>query len=248
MKRTIAISLLLFITLTSFSQTWKRNRIEIFVGLPLTHYFGDIGGTSANKSIMGLNDISYRSVRAGFSFGATYRLNQSLYIQGATTIGFLGSTDAGSRNESRNYGFSTFGTEVTATAMFYIIPESDQNYFYSVMQLRGGLRKMNKPYSLYIFAGAGGLFYKVSPRLDLADSERFDNSQSFTPVIPFGLGIKYQPFSRTLLGLELGARYLLSDKVDGFAPTQSQYNDIYYMVNFKLYYRISYEKFLKRFK
>lgn len=248
MKRIITISVLLLVTLTSNSQSWKRNRIEIFAGIPINHYFGDIGGAAGEKSIMGINDVSFRAVRSGFSLGAVYRLNQQLYVQGATNIGFLGSTDAGSRNETRNYGFSTFGTEVTATAIFYIKPESDRNYFFSVMDLRGGLRHINRPLSVYIFAGAGGLFYKVTPRLDLVDSDRFNASQSFSAIIPFGIGVKYQLFPRTLLGTELGARYILSDKIDGFSPTESKHNDIYYTLNFKLYYRISYEKFLKKFR
>ena len=114
------------------------------------------------------------------------------------------------------------------------------------MQLRGGLRHINKPFSLYVFAGTGGLLYNVTPRLNLIDSDRFDDSQKFTTIIPFGIGIKYHILTRTLLGVEMGARYLLSDKIDGFSPMQSKYNDIYYTINFKLYYRLPYEKFIKK--
>lgn len=246
MKRTISIFLLLTIAITGYSQTWKRNRVEVFAGIPINHYFGDIGGSASSSSMLGLKDISYRAVRSGISFGAIFRLNEALYVQGTTNIGYFGNTDKGSRNESRNYGFSTYGTELTASAMYFLIPESDQNYFYSVMDLRGGLRKIRKPYSLYIFAGMGGLFYKVTPKLDLIDSERFDNSEKFATVIPFGVGVKYQLLARTLLGAELGARYLLSDYMDGFSPSQSKHNDVYYTLSFKLYYRISYEKFIKK--
>jgi len=246
MKRTIAIFLSLTVAITGYSQTWKRNRVEVFAGIPINHYFGDIGGSASSSSMLGIKDISYRAIRSGISFGATFRLNQALYVQGAANIGYLGNTDEGSRNETRNYGFSTYGTELTATAMYFLIPESDQNYFYSVMDLRGGLRKIRKPYSLYIFAGMGGLFYKVTPKLDLIDSERFDNSEKFATVIPLGVGVKYQLLPRTLLGAELGARYVLSDYIDGFSPSQSKHNDVYYTLSFKLYYRISYQKFIKK--
>jgi hypothetical protein len=227
------------------SQVWKKHRLEVFFGLPISHYFGDIGGSADPNNAFGFKDISIRAMRPGLSVGAVYRLNQLLYIQAAGNFAYLGNTDKGSINEARNYGFSTLGSEITATAMFYILPESDRNYFYSIMDLRGGLKHINKPLSAYVFAGVGGLFYSVKPRLDLIDSDRFDNSEKFTAIIPFGVGIKYQLFARTLLGVELGARYVLSDKIDGFTPTQSKYNDVYYMINFKLYYRLPLEKIFK---
>lgn len=248
MKKIVLLIFLLTIILSGYSQTWKRNRIEVFVGLPISHYFGDIGGTADKSSLMGLKDISFRALRPGISFGVAYRLDKLLYVQGAANIGFLGSTDIGSRNEARNYGFSTFGNEFTATALFYIIPESEQNYFYSVMQLRGGLRHMNKPFSLYVFAGGGGLVYNVKPRLNLIDSDRFNNTQKFATIIPFGAGLKYKLFPRTIIGAELGARFVLSDYIDGFSPTQSKYNDIYYTLTFKLTYRPSLENMFKKFK
>ncbi len=248
MKRFLTLCLLTLITITCNSQTWKRNRLEVFVGLPVTHYFGDIGGTADSKNMFGLKDISFKALRPGVSVGAIYRLNQYLYVQASSNFLTLGSSDKGSKNAERNYGFSTFGSEITATAMFYIIPESDRNYFYSVMDLRGGLRQINKPLSVYIFAGAGGLFYSVSPKLDLIDSDRFNNSENFTAIIPFGIGMKYQIMARTLLGVELGARYVLSDHLDGLTTSFSKHNDTYYVLNFKLYYRLPYQKFLQKIK
>ncbi|HNV51744.1 MAG TPA: DUF6089 family protein [Tenuifilaceae bacterium] len=248
MKRILTLCLILSIAYSSSSQTWKRHRLEVFVGLPISHYFGDIGGTASSNNLFGLKDVSFRALRPGLSVGAIYRLNQLLYIQASCNFAYLGSSDKGSRNEARNYGFSTYGSEITATALFYIIPESDRNYFYSVMDLRGGLRHINKPLSLYVFAGAGGLFYSVSPKFDLIDSDRFDNSENFTPIIPFGIGMKYQIMPRILLGAEFGARYVLSDYIDGLSPTQSKHNDTYYILNFKVAYRLPYDKFLQKIK
>ncbi|MCB8963439.1 MAG: hypothetical protein H6536_00175 [Bacteroidales bacterium] len=246
MKKLVVLHLLLVIAITSNAQAWKRNRLEVFGGLPITHYFGDIGGAAGASNMMGLKDITVRSLGAGFSAGAVYRLNTKLYVQASGTFGVYGGSDRGSRNEARNYSFTTTGTEFAATAHFYIIPESDKNYFYSVMQLRGGLKHINKPLSLYLFAGAGGLVYKIKPHADLATSDRFDDSQTFSAIIPFGIGMKYQLFARTLLGVELGARYMLSDKIDGFSPTQSEHNDFYYAINFKVYYRLPYTRLFKR--
>lgn len=245
-KSFIVVWIILFLSLPGHSQIWKRNRIEIFMGVPITHYFGDIGGSSDPNSMMGIKDISFRALRPGFSGGLGYRLTERFYAQGTLTLGLFGNTDKGSRNEARNYAFSTFGTELAAVAQFYIIPESDQNYFYSIMQVRGGLRKINKPFSLYLFAGGGGCFYRVKPLNNLVGSDRFDDSQHTAVVVPFGLGFKYQIFSRMLVGAELGGRYLLSDYLDGFSPEPSKYNDFYYVFNFKIYYRLPSNKILRK--
>ncbi|KAB2869735.1 MAG: hypothetical protein F9K37_07445 [Bacteroidales bacterium] len=248
MRKIVLSALLILLLQTSYSQVWKRNRLEVYAGLPINHFFGDIGGTADKSNLMGLKDISFRAMRPGISLGSVFRLNHQLYIQGGVNIGYLGSTDEGSRNENRNYGFSTLGTEITATVQFYLIPESEQNYFYSVMQLRGGLRHINKPISVYVFGGTGALFYKVDPRLDLIDSDRFNNKETFTTIIPLGAGVKYQLLPRTLINAELGARVVLSDFLDGFSPTQSKHNDIYYTLNFRIIYRLPYENLLKKFK
>lgn len=248
MKKLVLLIFLTNIVFFSHSQTWKRDRIDIYIGLPVNHFFGDIGGTADKTNLMGLKDIRLNAIRAGISLGATYRLNQMLYVQGGANFGLLGASDKGSRNEGRNYAFSTFGTEINATAMLFVIPESEQNYYYSVMDLRGGLRHMNKPFSLYLFVGGGGFFYNVTPKLDLIESDRFNNSQKFTAVIPFGVGIKYKFFARTFLGVELGARYVLSDYLDGFSPSQSKHNDIYYTLNFKLIHRLPYDNFIRKIK
>jgi hypothetical protein len=238
--------LILFFCLPGYSQVWKRNRIEIYLGIPITHYFGDIGGSSDPNSMLGLKDISFRAMRPGISGGLGYRFSERFYAQGNLTLGLFGNTDKGSRNEARNYAFSTLGTEVAAVAQFYIIPESDQNYFYSIMQVRGGLRKINKPFSLYLFAGGGGYFFRVKPLNDLVDSDRFDDSKHSAIVVPFGLGFKYQILSRMLVGAELGGRYVLSDYIDGFSPEPSKYNDFYYVLNFKIYYRLPSNKILRK--
>ncbi|HRX30354.1 MAG: hypothetical protein H6537_04385 [Bacteroidales bacterium] len=234
----------------AFSQVWKQHRVEVNIGLPITHFFGDIGGSSTTNNALGLKDISYRSIRGGFSGGISYRLTNKFYARTSLFVGYFGSSDKGSVNEARNYGFSTFGTEVSVLGQYYLIPESDQNYFYNVMQLRGGLSHINRPFSLYIFGGWGFLFYKDTPLYNLATTDlyRFDDSQNTALVIPFGIGIKYQILPQILLGAELGGRYAFSDVVDGFSPAASKYNDMYYILNFNVYYRIPYQRIFKKFK
>lgn len=238
MRKITTVILLLVVTITGNSQTQKSSKLEVFGGFPINHYFGDIGGSSSGNNLMGIKDIGFKALRPGISLGGVYHFNQRLAIQGSANLGLIANTDAGSRNDARDYAFSTFITEVSATTVFYLIPESERNYFYNIMQLRGGLRHISKPISLYVFAGAGGLKYSVKAKNNLVDSDRFNDSETFTVVLPFGVGIKYHLFPRTLFGVELGARYVLSDYIDGFSSAQSKFNDIYYTLNFKIYYKL----------
>lgn len=247
MRHVWVILLLLISTATSYSQLWKKHRVEIFAGLPVLHYFGDIGGTAAADDLFGFRDLRFRTLRPGFSAGAIYRVNERLYAQAAGSFAFLGNSDKGSRNAWRDYSFATYGTEITATALFYIIPESNQNY-YNIMSLRGGLRHTNKIFSLYAFAGVGGLFYNVSPKSGLAASPRFNDADSFAPVIPFGVGVKFQLMQRLVLSAELGARYAFTDYLDGVSPQPSEHNDAYHVLLFKLHYRLPYDKMLQKIR
>lgn len=239
MKRILLIGLLI-IGLNDFSiaQLWKQRRYEVYGAFTTLHYFGDIGGSADKSNLFGLKDISIRSTRPGFSAGGTFRLTEILYIKANYTLGFMASSDKGSVNERRNFAFSTLANEFSVQGMFFFKPENDRNYYYSVMQLRGGLHQLNKPLSYYIFAGFGGNFFKVSPKESMIGSNRFTSNQNFSMLIPVGIGLKFAFSPDISLGAELGARYLFSDYIDGFTSPTSKYNDIYYTVNFKFIYRI----------
>lgn len=250
MKRTALLILALITAFQSYGQLWKRNRLEVYAGLPLTHYFGDIGGSASASNNMGLGDISINAVRSGISGGVSYRFKERFYVRSSILVGFFGNTDKNSRNAERNYGFSTFGTEIAATAVYFIYPESSNNYFYSVMQLRGGPKMAAKTaFSFYTFLGVGGVFFIAKPRLNLEDADRpgeVNFSKKSSLLIPCGFGMKYQFRPQVTLGIELGARYLFSDYFDGISTIYSKYNDIYYTLGFYVYYKIPYRKLLGR--
>ena len=245
MRRIIVIFILLVFSQTGFSQVWKLQRIEAFGGLSTYHYFGDIGGSADKSNLGGLKDINFKSIRPGFNFGGIFRLEERFYIKGYLSFGVLYQTDEGSKNEHRHLAFSTIANEFSLQGMYFIIPESNQNYYYSVMQMRGGLNRLNKPFSLYTFFGVGSLFYDVKPKDNLIGSASFKDNNSFAMVFPIGVGVKLNFIPRISFGAELGVRYVLSDTIDGLSTDNSQYNDIYYLFNFKVFYRFPRAKKLK---
>jgi opacity protein-like surface antigen len=230
------------------AQTWKLNRIEAYGGLSTFHYFGDIGGSADENNLFGLKDIKLRSTRFGFSGGIVYRVEEKLYIKGYTSFGFFTQTDKGSINAARNNSFTTNANEISLQAMYFIIPESEQNYHYSVMQLRGGLRHLNNPLSVYAFAGIGGLFFSVTPKDNLVTDNRFNGDHSFAVVIPVGIGVKYAALPRISVGAEIGGRFVTSDYIDGFTTVNSKHNDVYYLMNLKVYYRFPRSKKIKGYQ
>lgn len=241
MFRRLAIILVFALAISGSlnAQVWKKTPIEAFAGLSGLHYFGDIGGSPDASNLGGLRDINFLKIRPGIYFGARYRIAKPLQIKAYFASGFLAQSDFGSRNEGRKFAFLTFTNELSLLAEFYIIPESDDNYFYSIMQIRGGLRHFRQPWAVYVFGGAGALQFLVSPRESLVGSNRFIDDKNFTVVIPAGLGVKYAIMPRISMGMELGVKYTFTDFLDGFTSPTSQHNDIFYSFVLKANYKLN---------
>jgi hypothetical protein len=238
MKKYIAILAVVICSFHGYSQPWKSARLEVFGGFSGLQYFGDIGGTADATNLLGLKDINLGKLRPGVLVGARYHITKPFQVKASFQTGFLTQADDGSRNEGRELSFSTYISEITAVAEYYIIPESDENYYYSIMQVRGGLRHFKQPYSLYVFAGLGGIYYSVTPDELLLASPRFNGDKHITMVIPAGVGFKYAILPKICLGLELGGRYTFTDYLDGYTSPYSKHNDVYYSFALLFNYKI----------
>ncbi len=239
MKRLLVITaIILFNATLANAQAWKRAPLEVFGGISNFHYFGDIGGAPTQASWLGLRDINFKAIRPGLHLGARYQVAKTAQIKGSYSLGILTQTDANSINENRNFAFRTILHEFSVSGEYYLIPESDENYYYSIMQVRGGLRHFRQPLSLYLTGGVGGIYYAPTPLEDLEGSPRLTEGQSFAMVIPVGIGAKYVIMPKISLGAELVGRYTTSNNIDGFASEYGQHNDIYYSLIIKVNYKI----------
>lgn len=239
------LSLLIIVTVSSvnftWSQVWRKTPIEVFAGLSGLHYFGDIGGSASATNLLGLNDINFSAIRPGLIVGVRYRIAKPFQVKAYYSTGLISQTDIGSINETRNLAFSTYTNEVSVLAEYYLLPESDENYFYSIMQVRGGLRHFKRPWSVYVSLGAGALHYSVTAKNDLITHARFIGNKHYTMVIPGGIGVKYAIYPRISIGAELGAKYTFSDYIDGFTSIYSQHNDIFYSFVIKANFKLNYQ-------
>lgn len=245
MKRLQILLLLLVLGVSAYPQAWKRKRIEVWGGVSIFQYFGDIGGSAEKSTWFGLKDIKLNSTRPGLNVGVSYRLEERIYIYGSNSFGVFSASDKNSRNSNRNYAFYSIANEFSIQAAFYLLKEN-QNYYYSIMKMRGGLKRINQPLSVYVFAGFGGLFTKPFAKNDLVGSTRFNDKASFSLAFPIGIGAKLAYTPKLAFGVELGARYVLSDQLDGFTTLTSKHNDLYYMLSFKAIFRLTKGKGLKQ--
>ncbi|MFP3860187.1 MAG: DUF6089 family protein [Bacteroidales bacterium] len=236
-KKYFIICFLIILPVLSYSQRWKLQRAEITGGIGGVHYFGDIGGTAEENNWMGLKDIEIVNTRPNINIGGRYRLQEDMSIKANVVFGYLEGDDANSKNEARNYAFSSSVLEVSGQFEYSIIPEGTPVNF-TIGNLRRGLKSSSATLNTYVFAGLGGVFFNVKPLDDLEDSDRFDDSQSMSLVIPLGAGIKYPLTNRMHIGFELGGRWTSTDYIDGFTSRFSKHNDIYYFTMLNVVFKI----------
>jgi hypothetical protein len=237
MKRSILI-ILLFCLLAPLSeaQLWKLKRYEAVVGLGPTFFFGDIGGYSIGKNILGLRDLTYLQTRFDINFNLKYRINDDLNARLSLTYGFLHATDARGSNETRGYEASISILEPAIIGEYYFIKNRTENSWLFSKRRGPVLKGFFKSLDFYAFTGIGGLIYSIRGN-DKLINHGIDPG-GFTAVIPVGLGtvLIYSPDLN--FGLELGGRYSFSDNLDGYTSQYSSSNDVYYFFNFTITYKL----------
>ena len=63
-------------------------------------------------------------------------------------------------------------------------------------------------------------------------------TSGLAPVIPAGLGATLIYTPNLNFGLELGGRYVFSDYIDGYHSQFSKANDVYYLMNVNITYKL----------
>jgi hypothetical protein len=237
MKRS-ALLIFLLCTVVSISeaQLWKLKRYEAVAGLGTTQFFGDIGGYSVTKNVLGIKDMSFLQTRVNFSFNFKYRITQEINVRLGLTAGLLHATDERGSNKKRGFEAKIFIFEPDIIGEYYFIKNRNENSYLFVKGRKVGLRGFLKSLDFYAFTGIGGLGYSVNENAKLKAIGMKDGG--FTGVIPVGLGstLVYTPYLN--LGLEIGGRYSFTDYLDGYTSQYSSSNDVYYFCNFTVTYKL----------
>jgi len=237
MKRSlITILILCFILSVADAQIWKLKRYEVVIGLGPSFFFGDIGGYSQSKNILGLKDITLLQTRFDINFNMKYRISQSFDARLSLTTGLLNATDTRGSNENRRFEASIQFIEPALLCEYYFIKNKAENSYLFTKGKNTGFIGFIKSLDFYALVGIGGVGYSIKPNAALESHGL--NPGGFAAVIPVGLGstLIYSPNFN--FGVELTGRYSFSDNLDGYTSQYSSANDVYYFLNFTITYKM----------
>lgn len=238
MKRSLLIFILLglFVHVSKAQDLWKIKRYEAFATIGTTHFFGDIGGFSQTKNILGFRDISFKQTRLNLGGGIKYRIVPRLNIRGGLTFGVFHATDGRGSNEPREMNATTTFFEPTLCGEYFIIKSKKEDSYLFIKGKRTPIKSIMESIDIYALTGIGGLGFKVKGNDELVSLGFTDHG--FTAIIPVGIGITLLVHPNYNLGLELSGRYTFSDFIDGYTSQYSRSNDVYYFLNFTFTYKI----------
>ncbi len=238
MKRTAAVIILFFILIqiSTGQELWRRHRYEAIAGIGTTQFFGDIGGFSQGKNILGLKDIIFSQTRFNLSVGLKYKVLNNFNVRLNLAYGMLHAIDSRGSNEARGFEARTSIFEPSFMAEYYFI-KSNLGDSYLFSSGKGGENAtLFSALEFYTFLGVGGVSYNVNRNQRLAAMGL--QSRGFAPVIPVGVGATLLFKPQYNLGIEFGGRYSFTDYLDGYTSQHSSSNDVYYFLNFTFIYKI----------
>jgi hypothetical protein len=194
--------LALIILFTLFITTSKAQIHEVGVFLGGTNYVGDVGETT----YVNPNE---------FAFGFIYKWNKSIrhsyrfsYMQGG-----IKGNDLDSKVPSRylrEYSFTNTIKEVSAGIEFNFFPFD--------------LHQFDMQYTPYVFTGVNYFWHNEFESEGINNRKGFDSGRAFS--IPMILGFKARVAHSFIIGIEAGARYTLSDNLDGSNSPNDNYESI----------------------
>lgn len=209
MKQLLAIFLIGFLAVGAFGQ--PSVDIGVFGGAGT--YFGDMTKIDFQKSI---NPAFGGFLR--YNFNPRYGLRFNVLTG---TIGAEGEFDTRTLNEipsDKIWGFNKNVLEISL--------QFEWNY------LKYIVGDKSTPWSTFLYGGVGVQMYnyelrstELAPRVDPSYFDIADFSGSVvTPIIPFGMGFKYNLSRRWGIALEGGLRKSFSDKLDDLDDPLSYIN------------------------
>ncbi len=236
------VVLLLIFPLAGHGQVrWKILRYEAGVGLGSVHSFTDIG-PSENSALNFFN-----GTRPNLTVDLRYKLGPKSALKIDLGYMLMGGTDVDSDSHFRpggGWAFRTHAIEHTLRLELYILGERRFRSSTAIYGRKGMINNFKKV-NLYLFAGAGGIISKGKvfeagdPKSELIGLTGYDNNFLWNPVFPGGIGAKYAYSTRISFGAEAGVRYTLTDFLDAYSdPYWGSYDDYYYIVSFKMIYKI----------
>ncbi|MCX6333476.1 MAG: hypothetical protein NT092_04135 [Bacteroidia bacterium] len=237
MKRSILVLLIICLAVPlSHSQLWKMRRWEATAGVGPSFFFGDVGGFSQTKNILGIKDMSYMQTRFDINGNVKYRITRKLNARVSMTYALFHATDERGSNEGRLMEATTSIFEPAVMAEYYFIKNYSENSYLFIRRKESFIFNLLHSLDFYAFGGVGGAAYSVKGN-DLLISHNLPTS-GFTAVTPAGLGATLIYSPNLNFGLEVGGRYTFTDYLDGYTSQYSKAKDVYYFLNLTITYKL----------
>jgi len=211
-------------------------RWEAVGGFGPSLFFGDVGGFSRSKNILGLKDLTFLQTRFDMNGNIKYRITREINIRLGMTYALMHATDERGSNEKRLYEASMSFLEPALLGEYYFIKNMAESNYLFVKGKRSFMKELLTSLDFYAFTGVGGLSYKVKGNDALIAKGM--QTGGFTTVIPAGLGATLIFSPNLNFGVEVGGRYAFSDYLDGYTSQYSKANDVYYFFNATITYKL----------
>lgn len=186
---------LLFFSLASFSQGYKKNRIGYIVDAGFATYIGDL-----SKNVQSL------TFQPNLGIGVSYKLSNAFALRGEVNCFKLKGIQ---ENIASKIQFHSNDAELAAVLTYDIIP-NERSFAH---------RKKITP---YLFAGIGATLFKSKvERSGNTGNYRSINESTYTgttPIIPFGAGLRVKIAASTDLVFEAGYRKTFTKNLDNISP------------------------------
>lgn len=232
-RRSIYTVFLFFVLTRLAGQSYKPFIWEgaVFVGTAM--YSGDITPGSLP---------ALREMRPALGAYGRIPLSQRIGLRTGVAFSFLTAKDAHyAQRASRGYSFHSEAFDLTVIGEFEPL---GRDRFY--VNARGQIA-MDRLISPYVAAGLGLAFVRVSPDFSQMNQESLqaavradlNKGSSFTtPVLPIGLGVKWDVKHRYSVAVESILRLTASDYIDGISKAAGPHSlDTYLVTSALFYYR-----------
>jgi len=212
------------------------------LGAGPSFFFGDVGGYTIGKNILGFKDMSYHQTRFDVNGSVKYRLTRTFNARVSFTYAMFHATDVRGSNEGRYLEATTSLFEPAIIGEYFFVKNYSENSYMFQRRKKAFIWQLLRSLDFYGFAGLGGAVYNVKGNEALIelqeDPARDLKDGGITAVIPVGLGTSLIYSPNLNFGLELGGRYAFTDFLDGYTSQYSKANDVYYFLNLTITYKL----------
>jgi len=214
------------------SNAWTRQRYNIYGGLGMINFLGDLGGGRGDAHWF--KDLNLSTTRPSLTAGGRYKILEEVAIGTSMSFGWYAGNDELSKNlkrRERNLHFRSVLFEWSAYGEYHIIKEKLGKRT-TQLNRRTNLLSWQSiqalPINVYVFAGVAGFFF--NPKAKYLDGKWYalqplgTEGQNILPSrkkysriqmsFPFGLGVRHAIDRRFSIGLEYGVRYTTTDYMD----------------------------------